>query len=212
MDGGELGELEFENFNAAAAKVEINGVSVHPGYAKGKMINAGRVAAEFVSLMPTHETPETTTEYEGFFHLLGIEGGVEKASLSYIIRDHDRSKFEARKAFVEQTAAWLNTKYGEGTVKVTLNDQYYNMRQQIEPVMHIIDIAFDAMKECGVTPRVRAIRGGTDGAQLSFKGLPCPNIFAGGLNFHGPHEFLPIPSLQKASEVVVKICELTAQR
>ena len=212
LDGGELGELEFENFNAAAAKVEINGVSVHPGYAKGKMINAGRVAAEFVSLMPTHETPETTTEYEGFFHLLGIEGGVEKASLSYIIRDHDRSKFEARKAFVEQTAAWLNAKYGEGTVKVTLNDQYYNMRQQIEPVMHIIDIAFDAMKECGVTPRVRAIRGGTDGAQLSFKGLPCPNIFAGGLNFHGPHEFLPIPSLQKASEVVVKICELTAQR
>ena len=212
MDGGELGELEFENFNAAAAKVEINGVSVHPGYAKGKMINAGRVAAEFVSLMPTHETPETTTEYEGFFHLLGIEGGVEKASLSYIIRDHDRSKFEARKAFVEQTAAWLNAKYGEDTVKVTLNDQYYNMRQQIEPVMHIIDIAFDAMKECGVTPRVRAIRGGTDGAQLSFKGLPCPNIFAGGLNFHGPHEFLPIPSLQKASEVVVKICELTAQR
>lgn len=212
MDGGELGELEFENFNAAAAKVEINGVSVHPGYAKGKMINAGRVAAEFVSLMPTHETPETTTEYEGFFHLLGIEGGVEKASLSYIIRDHDRSKFEARKAFVEQTAAWLNAKYGEGTVKVTLNDQYYNMRQQIEPVMHVIDIAFDAMKECGVTPRVRAIRGGTDGAQLSFKGLPCPNVFAGGLNFHGPHEFLPIPSLEKASEVVVKICELTAQR
>ncbi len=212
MDGGELGELEFENFNAAAAKVEITGVSVHPGYAKGKMINAGRVAAEFVSLMPTHETPETTTEYEGFFHLLGIDGGVEKASLSYIIRDHDRSKFEARKAFVEQTAAWLNAKYGEGTVKVTLNDQYYNMRQQIEPVMHVIDIAFDAMKECGVTPRVRAIRGGTDGAQLSFKGLPCPNVFAGGLNFHGPHEFLPIPSLEKASEVVVKICELTAQR
>ena len=212
MDGGELGELEFENFNAAAAKVEITGVSVHPGYAKGKMINAGRVAAEFVSLMPTHETPETTTEYEGFFHLLGIEGGVEKASLSYIIRDHDRSKFEARKAFVEQTAAWLNAKYGEGTVKVTLNDQYYNMRKQIEPVMHVIDIAFDAMKECGVTPRVRAIRGGTDGAQLSFKGLPCPNVFAGGLNFHGPHEFLPIPSLEKASEVVVKICELTAQR
>lgn len=212
MDGGELGELEFENFNAAAAKVEITGVSVHPGYAKGKMINAGRVAAEFVSLMPTHETPETTTEYEGFFHLLGIDGGVEKASLSYIIRDHDRNKFEARKAFVEQTAAWLNAKYGEGTVKVTLNDQYYNMRQQIEPVMHVIDIAFDAMKECGVTPRVRAIRGGTDGAQLSFKGLPCPNVFAGGLNFHGPHEFLPIPSLEKASEVVVKICELTAQR
>lgn len=212
MDGGELGELEFENFNAAAAKVEITGVSVHPGYAKGKMVNAGRVAAEFVALMPTHETPETTTEYEGFFHLLGIEGGVEKASLHYIIRDHDRSKFEARKAFVEQTAAWLNAKYGEGTVKVTLNNQYYNMRQQIEPVMHVIDIALDAMKDCGITPRVRAIRGGTDGAQLSFKGLPCPNIFAGGLNFHGPHEFLPIPSLEKASELVVKICELTAKQ
>ena len=212
MDGGELGELEFENFNAAAAKVEITGVSVHPGYAKGKMVNAGRVAAEFVALMPTHETPETTTEYEGFFHLLGIEGGVEKASLHYIIRDHDRSKFEARKAFVEQTAAWLNAKYGEGTVKVTLNDQYYNMRQQIEPVMHVIDIALDAMKDCGITPRVRAIRGGTDGAQLSFKGLPCPNIFAGGLNFHGPHEFLPIPSLEKASELVVKICELSAKQ
>ncbi len=212
MDGGELGELEFENFNAASAKVEVTGVSVHPGYAKNKMVNAARVAAEFANLMPQSETPETTTEYEGFYHLLGMEGGVERASLTYIIRDHDRAKFEARKTFVEQAVAWLNAKYGEDTVRVTLNDQYYNMRQQIEPVMHVIDIAVAAMKECGITPRVRAIRGGTDGAQLSFKGLPCPNIFAGGLNFHGPHEFLPIPSLEKASELVVKICELTAQR
>ncbi len=212
MDGGELGELEFENFNAAGAKVEITGVSVHPGYAKNKMINAARVATEFVQLMPATETPETTTEYEGFFHLLGIEGGVERASLNYIIRDHDREKFESRKAAMLRTADWLNAKYGAGTVKVSLNDQYYNMRQQIEPVMHVIDIALDAMRSCGVTPTVRAIRGGTDGAQLSFKGLPCPNIFAGGLNFHGPHEFLPIPSLQKASEVVVKICEEVFKR
>ena len=212
MDGGELGELEFENFNAASARVEVTGVSVHPGYAKDKMINAARVATEFAALLPECETPEHTVEYEGFYHLLGMEGSVEHASLSYIIRDHDRQKFEARKAYIQQVADLLTAKYGEGVVKVTLNDQYYNMRQQVEPVMHIIDIATEAMQACGVTPRVRAIRGGTDGAQLSFKGLPCPNIFAGGLNFHGPHEFLPIPSLEKASEVVVKICELTAAR
>lgn len=212
MDGGEIGELEFENFNAAAAKIEVNGVSVHPGYAKGKMINAARVAAEMAALMPTHETPETTTEYEGFYHLLHMEGNVEKANLTYIIRDHDADKFEQRKAFIQKAAAWMNAQYGENTVQVTLTDQYYNMRRQIEPVMHVIDIALEAMKACHVSPRVRAIRGGTDGAQLSFKGLPCPNIFAGGLNFHGPHEFLPISSLEKASEVVVKICELTALR
>ena len=212
MDGGELGELEFENFNAASARVEITGVSVHPGYAKDKMINAARVATEFAALLPECETPEHTVEYEGFYHLIGMEGSVEHASLTYIIRDHDRQKFEARKAYIQQVADLLTSKYGEGVVKVTLNDQYYNMRQQVEPVMHIIDIATEAMQACGVTPRVRAIRGGTDGAQLSFKGLPCPNIFAGGLNFHGPHEFLPIPSLEKASEVVVKICELTAAR
>ena len=212
MDGGELGELEFENFNAASARVEVTGVSVHPGYAKDKMINAARVATEFAALLPECETPEHTVEYEGFYHLIGMEGSVEYASLTYIIRDHDRQKFEARKAYIQQVADLLTSKYGEGVVKVTLNDQYYNMRQQVEPVMHIIDIATEAMQACGVTPRVRAIRGGTDGAQLSFKGLPCPNIFAGGLNFHGPHEFLPIPSLEKASEVVVKICELTAAR
>ena len=212
MDGGELGELEFENFNAASAKVEITGVSVHPGYAKGKMVNAARLAAEFAGMMPAAETPETTASYEGFFHLLGMEGNVERASLTYIIRDHDRQKFEGRKDFILRAGEWMNRKYGEGTVKVTVSDQYYNMREQIEPVMHVIDIALDAMKACDVPAKVRAIRGGTDGAQLSFKGLPCPNIFAGGLNFHGPHEFLPIPNLEKACEVVVKICQLTAQR
>lgn len=212
MDGGELGELEFENFNAASAKVEVTGVSVHPGYAKGKMVNAARVAAEFVAQVPADETPETTQEYEGFYHLLAMEGGVEHASLTYIIRDHDRAKFETRKERFTEITAQLNQTYGEGTVRLTLSDQYYNMREKIEPVMHVIDIAKQAMEEVGVKPRVRAIRGGTDGAQLSFMGLPCPNVFAGGLNFHGPHEFLPIPSLQKASEVVVKICELTAKR
>ena len=212
MDGGELGELEFENFNAASAKVEVTGVSVHPGYAKNKMVNAARVATEYASLMPAAETPERTAEYEGFYHLLGMNGNVEKASLTYIIRDHSRARFEERKEYAAAVGELLNKKYGAGTVKVTLADQYYNMREKVEPVMHIIDTALDAMKDCGIQPRVRAIRGGTDGAQLSFKGLPCPNIFAGGLNFHGPHEFLPIPSLEKASEVVVKICELTAAR
>lgn len=207
MDGGELGELEFENFNAASAKVEVTGVSVHPGYAKNKMVNAARVATEYASLMPAAETPERTAEYEGFYHLLGMNGNVEKASLTYIIRDHDRARFEERKEYAAAVGELLNKKYGAGTVKVNLADQYYNMREKVEPVMHIIDTALDAMKDCGIQPRVRAIRGGTDGAQLSFKGLPCPNIFAGGLNFHGPHEFLPIPSLEKASMVVVKICE-----
>ncbi len=207
MDGGELGELEFENFNAASAKIEVTGVSVHPGYAKNKMVNAARVATEYASLMPAAETPERTAEYEGFYHLLGMSGNVEKATLTYIIRDHSRARFEERKEYAAAVGELLNKKYGAGTVKVTLADQYYNMREKVEPVMHIIDTALDAMKDCGIQPRVRAIRGGTDGAQLSFKGLPCPNIFAGGLNFHGPHEFLPIPSLEKASMVVVKICE-----
>ncbi len=212
MDGGELGELEYENFNAASAKIDIKGVSVHPGYAKGKMVNAARVAAEFAAAMPVAETPEHTVEYEGFYHLLGIEGNVERASLSYIIRDHDRARFEKRKDFVEKLTAWMNERYGEDTVTATVSDQYYNMREKIEPVPHVIDIVLEAMKQCGIPSKVRAIRGGTDGAQLSFMGLPCPNIFAGGLNFHGPHEFLPIPSLQKASELVVKIIELTAKK
>ena len=212
MDGGELGELEYENFNAASAKIEVKGVSVHPGYAKGKMINAARVACEFASLLPATETPEQTVEFEGFFHLLGMEGNVEHASLSYIIRDHNRTRFEERKALVEKAAEWMNLRYGAGVVTATISDQYYNMRQQIEPVPHVVDTVLEAMKECNIPARVRAIRGGTDGAQLSFMGLPCPNIFAGGLNFHGPHEFLPIPSMEKASELVVKIVELTARR
>ena len=211
MDGGEVGELEFENFNAASAKIRINGVSVHPGYAKGKMINAARVAAEFVSLVPAAETPETTEEYEGFYHLLQIEGNVEHASLSYIIRDHDRKKFEARKDFIKSLVGQMNERYGTGTVEAEVKDQYYNMREKVEPVMHVIDIAIKAMSEVGLSPKVRAIRGGTDGAQLSFRGLPCPNIFAGGINFHGPYEFVPIPSLEKGVKTVVKICELTAQ-
>lgn len=212
MDGGEVGELEFENFNAAAAKIRVNGRNVHPGYAKNKMINSLLVANEYASLLPANETPGTTEGYEGFYHLIGMEGEVENTVLSYIVRDHDREKFEARKQALLNYAAQLNEKYGEGTVTVELKDQYYNMRQQVEPLMHIIDIAFAAMQEAGVTPKVKAIRGGTDGAQLSFKGLPCPNIFAGGLNFHGRYEFVPVQSIEKAMNVVVKIAELTAKR
>ena len=212
MDGGEVGELEFENFNAAAAKIRVKGRNVHPGYAKNKMINSLLVANEYASLLPANETPGTTEGYEGFYHLIGMEGEVENTVLSYIVRDHDREKFEARKQALLDYAARLNEKYGEGTVTVELKDQYYNMRQQVEPLMHIIDIAFAAMQEAGVTPKVKAIRGGTDGAQLSFKGLPCPNIFAGGLNFHGRYEFVPVQSIEKAMNVVVKIAELTAKR
>lgn len=212
MDGGEVGELEFENFNAAAAKIRVKGRNVHPGYAKNKMINSLLVANEYASLLPANETPGTTEGYEGFYHLIGMEGEVENTVLSYIVRDHDREKFEARKQALLNYAAQLNEKYGEGTVTVELKDQYYNMRQQVKPLMHIIDIAFAAMQEAGVTPKVKAIRGGTDGAQLSFKGLPCPNIFAGGLNFHGRYEFVPVQSIEKAMNVVVKIAELTAKR
>lgn len=212
MDGGEVGELEFENFNAAAAKIRVKGRNVHPGYAKNKMINSLLVANEYASLLPANETPGTTEGYEGFYHLIGMEGEVENTVLSYIVRDHDREKFEARKQALLNYAAQLNEKYGEGTVTVELKDQYYNMRQQVEPLMYIIDIAFAAMQEAGVAPKVKAIRGGTDGAQLSFKGLPCPNIFAGGLNFHGRYEFVPVQSIEKAMNVVVKIAELTAKR
>lgn len=211
MDGGEVGEIEYENFNAASAKLQIKGVSVHPGYAKNKMVNAARIAAELVSQIPADQTPETTQDYEGFYHLTGMEGNVERATVSYIIRDHDRKKFEARKEFISKLAATLNEKYGAGTVAAEINDQYYNMREKIEPVLHIIDIVIKAMEETGVSPKVRAIRGGTDGAQLSFKGLPCPNIFAGGINFHGPYEFVPVQSMEKAMRVIVKICELSAQ-
>lgn len=209
MDGGDLGELEFENFNAAGAKVFIKGVSVHTGYAKGKMINANRLACEFNSLIPETDIPETTEGYQGFYHLISMETRTEEAKMSYIIRDHDREKFEDRKQFFLDIANKMNAKYGEGTVSVKLNDQYYNMKEKIDDNMHVIDIVLRAMQETGVRPKVEPIRGGTDGAQLSFKGLPCPNIFAGGVNFHGPYEFVSIQVMQKAVDVIVKICEIT---
>lgn len=209
MDGGDLGELEFENFNAAGANVFIKGVSVHTGYAKGKMINANRLACEFNSLIPETDIPETTEGYQGFYHLISMETRTEEAKMSYIIRDHDREKFEDRKQFFLDIANKMNAKYGEGTVSVKLNDQYYNMKEKIDDNMHVIDIVLRAMQETGVRPKVEPIRGGTDGAQLSFKGLPCPNIFAGGVNFHGPYEFVSIQVMQKAVDVIVKICEIT---
>ena len=211
MDGGDVGELEFENFNAASAKITIKGVSVHPGYAKGKMLNASLLAVEFAGMLPADETPETTEGYQGFYHLTGMQTQTEQAKLSYIIRDHDREKFEDRKRFIKRVVDQMNEKYGKGTVVADINDQYYNMKEKIDPQMHVIDLVLRAMQESGVTPKVRPIRGGTDGAQLSFKGLPCPNIFAGGINFHGPYEFVPIQSMEKAMQVIVKICELTAQ-
>ncbi len=211
MDGGDVGELEFENFNAASAKITIHGVSVHPGYAKDKMVNANRLAAEFVAMLPADETPETTEGYQGFYHLTGMQTSTELGKLSYIIRDHDREKFEERKRFVKHCAELMNEKYGESTVVAEVSDQYYNMKEKIDPQMHVIDLVLHAMQEVGVAPKVKPIRGGTDGAQLSFKGLPCPNIFAGGVNFHGPYEFVSIQSMEKAMQVVVKICELTAK-
>ena len=210
MDGGDVGELEFENFNAASAKVTIKGVSVHPGYAKGKMVNANRLAAEFAAMLPDDETPETTEGYQGFYHLIGMQTNTELGRLSYIIRDHDRDRFEDRKRFIQRCAEQMNAKYGEGTVDIEVKDQYYNMKEKIDPQMHVIDLVLHAMQAVGVAPKVKPIRGGTDGAQLSFRGLPCPNIFAGGINFHGPYEFVPIQSMEKAMQVIVKICELTA--
>ena len=210
MDGGEVGELEFENFNAASAKITIKGMSVHPGYAKGKMVNASLLAAEFIGMLPADERPETTEGYQGFYHLTGMQTGCEQAKLSYIIRDHDREIFEDRKHFIQKVVEQMNKKYGDGTVTADVNDQYYNMKEKIDPQMHVIDLVLKAMQEVGVAPQVRPIRGGTDGAQLSFKGLPCPNIFAGGINFHGPYEFVPVQSMEKAMKVIVKICELTA--
>ena len=210
MDGGDLGELEFENFNAASAKIFIKGVSVHPGYAKDKMVNANVLATEFAQLLPADERPETTEGYQGFYHLLGIESNVEQAKLSYIIRDHDREHFEDRKRFVQRCADQMNETYGEGTVIAEVKDQYYNMKEKIDPQMHVIDLVLHAMQDCGVAPKVKPIRGGTDGAQLSFKGLPCPNIFAGGVNFHGPYEFVSIQSMKQAMQVIIRICELTA--
>lgn len=210
MDGGALGELEYENFNAASAKVTIKGRNVHPGSAKHKMINSIRVANNFITMLPRWETPEHTEGYEGFYHLVGINGTVEETTLSYIIRDHDRDRFERRKREIEHLVNKTNSEF-PGCCSVEIKDQYYNMREKIEPVMHVIEVAEKAMVEAGVTPKVQPIRGGTDGAQLSFKGLPCPNIFAGGENFHGRYEFVSIRSMEKAAEVIVNICKLVAE-
>ena len=211
MDGGAIGELEYENFNAASAKVIIKGRNVHPGSAKHKMINSIRVATQFIVMLPRWETPEHTEGYEGFYHLVGIQGSVEETVLNYIIRDHDRQRFESRKREIEHLVRKTNMEF-PGSTTVEIKDQYYNMREKIEPVMHVIEIAERAMEEAGVTPKVQPIRGGTDGAQLSFKGLPCPNIFAGGENFHGRYEYVPVRSMEKASEVIVNICKLVAAR
>ena len=210
MDGGEIGELEFENFNAASAKIHIQGCNVHPGYAKGKMKNAILIGQEFNAMLPVMARPEYTEGYEGFFHLISFKGAVEEADFAYIIRDHNREKFEARKEMMSKVADFINAKYGEGTVKLDLKDQYYNMREQVEPHYHIIDKAVKAMEMAGVKAKIQPIRGGTDGANLSFKGLPCPNIFAGGLNFHGKMEFVPLESMEKASEVILNIIGLFA--
>ncbi len=211
MDGGAVGELEYENFNAASAKVTIKGRNVHPGYAKHKMVNSIRVANNFIAMLPRWETPEHTEGYEGFYHLVGIEGGVEQTVLSYIIRDHDRARFESRKKEIEHLCRKTNMEF-PGCCTVEIKDQYYNMREKIEPVMHVIEIAEQAMRDSGIEPRVQPIRGGTDGAQLSFKGLPCPNIFAGGENFHGRYEYVPVSSMEKAVDVIVNICRIVADR
>jgi tripeptide aminopeptidase len=212
MDGGEIGELEYENFNAAGAKVHFNGTNVHPGYAYHKMVNSMRIAQQFISMLPRHETPEHTEGYEGFYHLTNIEGTVEKTTVSYIIRDHDSDRFDRRKKEFEHLVHKINAEFGDNTAVLEMKDQYYNMREKIEPVMHVIDLAFEAMKQVGVTPNVKPIRGGTDGARLSFDGLPCPNIFAGGHNFHGRFEYVPVQSMEKAMQVVVKIVENLAKK
>lgn len=205
MDGGAIGELEFENFNAGSAKIHIQGRNVHPGYAKGKMKNALQVACELNSLLPVDQRPEFTQDYEGFFHLIALGGSVEEADIAYIIRDHDRAKFEAKKVTMQQCVDFINTKWGEGTATAVIKDQYYNMREMVEPHYQIIEKAIKAMEMAGVKAKIQPIRGGTDGANLSFKGLPCPNIFAGGLNFHGKMEFVPLESMEKASEIILNI-------
>jgi len=212
MDGGEIGELEFENFNAAGVKVHFKGLNVHPGYAYHKMLNSMRIAQEFVGMLPRWETPEHTQDYEGFYHLTNMEGNVEKSTLSYIIRDHDRDRFERRKKEIKHLVNKINAEFGEGIATIEIKDQYYNMREKVEPVMHIVDLAFEAMEAVGVKPNVKPIRGGTDGARLSFEGLPCPNIFAGGHNFHGRFEYVPVQSMEKAMQVVVKIVEILANK
>ena len=211
MDGGEIGELEYENFNAASAKIHIQGRNVHPGSAKGKMKNAILIGQEFQSLLPVDQRPEFTENYEGFFHLISFKGTVEEADFAYIIRDHDRAKFEEKKKVILRCADFINAKYGEGTAEAVVKDQYYNMREQVEPHYHIIEKAVKAMEMAGIKPKIQPIRGGTDGANLSFKGLPCPNIFAGGLNFHGKMEFVPLESIEKASEVILNLITLFAE-
>lgn len=208
IDGGEIGELEYENFNAAVAKITFFGRNVHPGYAKHKMLNSIRIGQQFASMLPRHETPEHTEDYEGFYHLISFEGSVEKTTLHYIIRDHDKSKFESRKKEVQHLVNKIAAEFGKESVNLEIKDQYYNMREKIEPSMHIIDLASKAMQEIGIKPKIKPIRGGTDGAQLSFKGLPCPNIFTGGHNFHGRYEYIPIQSMEKAMQVIIKIATL----
>jgi len=212
MDGGEIGELEYENFNAAGAKVHFNGLNVHPGYAYHKMINSMRIAQQFIGMLPRSETPEHTQDYEGFYHLTNVEGNVEKTTLSYIIRDHDRDRFERRKKEIHHLVNKINAEFGDNTATLDMKDQYYNMREKVEPVMHVVDLAFEAMEAVGVKPKVKPIRGGTDGSRLSYMGLPCPNIFAGGHNFHGRFEYVPVQSMEKAMLVVVKIAELLAKK
>ena len=212
MDGGEIGELEYENFNAAGAKVTFYGTNVHPGYAKNKMVNSMKIATKFMATVPANESPEYTDGYEGFYHLTGIGGDVEKTTVSYIIRDHDRKKFEERKAHLQMLVDKINSEFGDNTATLEVKDQYYNMKEKVEPVKYIVDIVSEAIRQAGVEPKVKPIRGGTDGAQLSFKGLPCPNIFAGGHNFHGKYEFVPIQSMEKATEVVKNIIKIVANR
>lgn len=212
MDGSQVGELEYENFNAAGAKIKVNGKIVHPGYAKGKLINSMLIANEFIAALPEQDVPEKTSGYEGFFHLYAIEGKVEETNVQLIIRDHDMDKFQERKALLEKITADLNAKHGAGTVETVISDQYFNMKEKVVPVMHIVDIAEEAMKNLGITPLIKPIRGGTDGSQLSYMGLPCPNIFAGGHNFHGRYEYVPVESIKKAIDVIVEIAQLTAKR
>jgi len=212
LDGGGIGELEYENFNAAHAKVIFNGQNIHPGYAKNKMINALILAMEFNGMLPVNERPEFTQDYEGFYHLIKMEGAVENASIQYIIRDHDRKKFEAKKVFIQQTVDYMNKKYRENTVVLEMKDQYYNMREQVEKTFHVVENAQKAMEELGIVPKIVPIRGGTDGARLSFMGLPCPNLFAGGHNFHGKMEYVSVESMEKAVQLVLKIIDIYSSK
>ena len=212
MDGGDAGELEFENFNAASAKIRIQGRNVHPGYAKGKMLNSILIAQELNSLLPVDQRPESTEGYEGFFHIIAFNGSVEQTDFAYIIRDHDRARFEQKKVVMQQCVDFINARYGEGVAALNMRDQYYNMREQVEPHYHVVEKAVKAMEMAGVKPRIQPIRGGTDGARLSFMGLPCPNIFAGGLNFHGKMEFIPLENLEKAAQVILNLVTLYAEQ